>query len=524
MPLKTPPCARFSASTGPFRGFPALQLLLALAAIALIASYAHAGTLVGSIQTPSTGQPVANGTLSLKLSQSAILCGGGTLTTDAAYCWTDSQGNVVGLPGDRAVAAPVLSSNLGSGSLPAATYYLKYTWANATGEAQPSAERSLALGSSGTLILSPPASVPPQATLLNVYIGTSSGAETLQGNVSVANGVVSGNFSQSSPLIAGAAPPTTNTSICQVHFNDELLPFNTLYYVTLTNVSGSPIAGYPQRWGLLGGAQGTINLSSGTPLFNGLVIYPPPILANPPVNAQQSINGPLSLNGFKLNGVASVNLSGNAAKTGTAMNVGSGQSFKSRNHANSADLNMMFMDANDVLNLGDAAGVAFLGPISFTFCILSDTGFTREAAGILDLGNCSAGDKSGTLKLTTLTATGTVTGATVASTGNTTVGGHLSVTGGVTNTGTGLQHVRQAGCTTAAAGNAACNTTLNWPATWADTSYTVVCTLDGQGAGNDIRVMNFGSRTTTTTVVELVNGPTNANASTGTINCVGIHD
>ena len=107
-----------------------------LFACLILVSQALAGTVTGQIQTPSTGRGVANGTLTFTLSQAAVVSGTATLAGNGV-CWTDSAGNVVGLPGDSAVAAPVLSSNLGSGSLPAGTYFVRYTWANATGDCAP---------------------------------------------------------------------------------------------------------------------------------------------------------------------------------------------------------------------------------------------------------------------------------------------------------------------------------------------------------------------------------------------------
>jgi hypothetical protein len=264
-----------------------------------LGSQALAGTIIGQIQTPSTGRGIANGTLTFTLSQAAVVSGAATLAGNGA-CWTDNLGNVVGLPGDAAVTAPVLSSNLGSGSLPAGTYFVRYTWANATGESQPSAERSLVLGSSGMLIVQAPVNVPALATSMKVYVGTTSGGETLQGSITVTGGVIGGNYSQSAALVGGAALPSGNTSACQIRFNDELQPSFTAYSVAFTNVNGAGIAGFPQKWYLSGGSNGTVNVSNGTPLYAGVVQYPQAIVSNPAANGTQSINGGLNLNGFSL--------------------------------------------------------------------------------------------------------------------------------------------------------------------------------------------------------------------------------
>ena len=275
------------------------KFLLLLFSLSCFATLAVAGTITGQIQTPSTGRGVPNGTLTFSLSQVAVISGTATLAGNG-NCWTDTNGSVVGLPGDAAVAAPVLASNLGSGTLAAGTYFVRYTWSNATGESQPSAERSLTLSSAGTLIVQAPVNVPTAATSTKVYISATSGAETLQGSVAVANGVIGGNYSQTSPLAAGAAMPTSNTSVCQIRFNDELQPSYTGYSVAFTNLNGAGIAGFPQKWYLSGGSNGTVNVGVGLPLYSGVVVYPQPIVSNPAANAMQSLNGPLNMNGFAI--------------------------------------------------------------------------------------------------------------------------------------------------------------------------------------------------------------------------------
>jgi hypothetical protein len=135
--------------------------------------------------------------------------------------------------------------------------------------------------------------VPVLATFMKVYVGITAGGESLQGSVAVTNGVIAGNYSQSVPLVNGAAPPSANTTTCQIRFNDELQPSFTAYIVSLSNLNGAGIAGFPQKWYLSGGSNGTVNVSNGTPLYAGVVQYPQAILTNPAANGMQSINGPL---------------------------------------------------------------------------------------------------------------------------------------------------------------------------------------------------------------------------------------
>jgi hypothetical protein len=48
--------------------------------------------------------------------------------------------------------------------------------------------------------------------------------------------------------------------------------------VTLNNLNGAGIAGFPQKWYLQGGSNGIVNVSLGTPLYSGTVVYPQAVL------------------------------------------------------------------------------------------------------------------------------------------------------------------------------------------------------------------------------------------------------
>jgi hypothetical protein len=289
-----------------------------LFALLLLPAIAPAGTVSGTISLPSSGQGVANGTLTFSLTQSAVLAGTAALATNPASCYTDASGNVVGVP--NLLVTPAPSQNLGSGTLAAGTYFYRVTYFNATGESAASPENSFTIGGTGTLIIAaPPAR--SGATGYNVYISPAGGAETRQGSVT---GFAS-NYSQASALVAGVALPASNTSVCSVFFNDQLTPSYTGYNVNLVNSAGAQVGGFPQKWYLSGGANGTVNVGQGTPLYSTIA------------NAQQSINGPLTLNGFPMTAGAYVSSSANPS--GTGLLRGSATDFVTcmRNAANTAD-------------------------------------------------------------------------------------------------------------------------------------------------------------------------------------------
>ncbi|HEY6351981.1 MAG TPA: hypothetical protein VI636_21510 [Candidatus Angelobacter sp.] len=442
------------------------RILFLLLSFLCCAPRGVAGTITGQIQTPSTGRGVPNGAFTFTLSQAAVVSGTATLAANG-NCWTDSNGNVVGLPGDAAVAAPVLSSNLGSGSLAAGTYFVRYTWANATGESQASSERSLALTSSGTLVVQAPTNVPPAATSMKIYVGAASGGETLQGSVTVTNGAIAGNYSQSVGLVAGAALPSGSTSLCQIRFNDELQPSYTGYSVALTNVNGASVAGFPQKWYLSGGSNGIVNVGVGLPLYSGVVIYPQPIVSNPAANGVQSINGPLNMNGFSILNTVITNPSGaivlleNTAPSGVANNDvlyadSTAHRFKMINNNGAVDVvvgaNTAETLTNKTMNLpdgsasapsysfanqtgtgffhpgGGSTGVAVTGVQRFNFgfnlqqdgsvgsyCFVNgnpfsgtcDVGISRDSAGVMDVGSgLTVGDTSGAIQARRFNALG----------------------------------------------------------------------------------------------------------------------
>src|SRR5579859_2667337 len=92
----------------------------------LAASLLQAGTVTGPVQSPSGGG-LPNAVFTFQLTQPAVVSGTATIVTTPVNCYTDSLGNVVGLPGNSgaSVPAPSLSSNIGVGTLPGGTYFVK---------------------------------------------------------------------------------------------------------------------------------------------------------------------------------------------------------------------------------------------------------------------------------------------------------------------------------------------------------------------------------------------------------------
>ena len=255
-------------------------------------------TLAGTMQA-SNGMPASNYILSFQISQMAYVSGTGVVVNNGVYCATSTDGSVVGVP--NPLQSPVVTTGF-TGTLPPANYYVKLAFYDASGFLTlPSPERVIQLNSTGQLIVASPVSgLPAGAVGMKVYISATSNTETLQGTT-----VGSAAFIQSIPLVSGASPSSTNTTLCKQIANDAIWPTGTGYTVALTDTGGNTLPGYPMMWQLMG-PNTTINLSTGLPYYHGTVYFPTPILASPLNHALQSISGPLSLTGYNLLNVGAI--------------------------------------------------------------------------------------------------------------------------------------------------------------------------------------------------------------------------
>jgi hypothetical protein len=274
-----------------------LKKLLPALLIIIATLPTYAGTVSGTLQGPS-GIPVKNGTLTFTLQQAGLINGTGSIAQLSSQCWTDANGNIVGAPNPTVL--PNMAANYGSGTLPSGIYYVVYTFLTASGQSAPSPEARIQLTSAGSIVIQPPASIPANVTGIDIYIGTTSGGETVQGTQST-NAV----FTQSTPLSAGSAPPTGNATICSIAFNDTIIPYQG-YNVSLTSSSGNAYPGWPQAWQLNGGTSGTVNVSQGAPLWNGVTIFPAPIFSQPLNHGPQSISGNLDFGGYNVTNIGTL--------------------------------------------------------------------------------------------------------------------------------------------------------------------------------------------------------------------------
>lgn len=464
-------------------------LLLALLGGLLGAANAQYVTLADAIQG-ANGLPAKNYTLALTPSQIFYIAGTGVVVNQTVFCATSTAGQVVGTANPQQPLSAAVNYN---GTLPAGNYYIEYAWVDTLGHVTlPSPEQIKQLPAAGSLVLSPPtAGVPATVAGMQVYIGTASEAETLQGTTASATA----NFTQSTPLVAGAPPPTSNTTVCSVVANDAGWPTGTGYFVTLTDPNGNTLPGYPMEWELLGPST-TIHLANGLPVYNGQVVYGSPILATPYNHAPQSIGGPLNLANYYLTGVGRLGVGTNLPGWGVDAE-GSG----ANGQINAAG-GFLVNGAAPLDHLLMGNGTAYVDTASIPYSLLSGSptlyyqsvasqGTAQTQRGTLNFGatfvlSDSASPAETTVNLGSSGVTpGTYSLATV------TVNSNGLVTAASGASATYLdQYATFPGCAFATdAANIQCTSPISvtFPQAFADTNYVVLCSQT-YNAGSDINL------------------------------------
>jgi len=251
------------------------------------------------MKTPA-GSPVKDATLSFTINQAGIIVSSFAVVASPDTCGTDTLGNLVGQT--RRLIAPVVTASTASGTVPSGTYYTAITFfrynsqstpvfANRT-ETELSPRATSLLTSAGHLTITAPTQ-PASANGYIIYVGTSPSVLKFQSHVDDgSNGVVSS-------LSVATAPPSTNTTICDLTFNDAIIPSFTFYRVALTLSTNASAPGFPQNWYLAGAS---VDVSTVYPLANvaNATRFPTPLLANPSANATQSVASPVTLNDYSL--------------------------------------------------------------------------------------------------------------------------------------------------------------------------------------------------------------------------------
>jgi|GEM_PF-4167540 len=284
--------ARAHFGTRPLASLAAVLFALLPVARARAQYVAPYVVLQGTLTT-ANGTPAKNATLTLEPSQAFFVAGTETVV-DEAQCSTDSNGQVVGLP-NPLVGARVSALNVGS--LPVGNYYVRFAWYDQWGnQTLPSPEVAYQLTQVGELQILPPVGEgPTTATGMRIYIGTASGAETLQASTSDTTSA----YTQATALTTGVAPAIRNSTACHVVANDAGWPTGTGYRASLLDANGNALANLTELLQFVGPGS-TYNLSNGLPYYHGQVTYPVPLLTIPYNHNLQSISSSLTFNGFNV--------------------------------------------------------------------------------------------------------------------------------------------------------------------------------------------------------------------------------
>lgn len=243
--------------------------------------------------------------------------------------------------------------------------------------------------------------------------------------------------------------------------------------------------------------------------------------------ALQTFNGGISFANATFDTLTS---SSTNPSTAGDIRLASNDSLQFRNLTNTANINALSIDSTSgLLNIGNplaniqlngpggiqVSPIVLYGPLNSPFDIFARTTSTNSpgAQVVIEAASATTGNNNGG---SVYLIPGIHSGS-----GQ---DGSVTIFGGISNgTGSGFQHKRQ---TTGSITNGTrAEVTISWAGGFADTNYTVVCTVNDPTSGATATglVLERTRQQTSGLVSVVVNNPT-AGALTGTVDCIAVHD
>ena len=243
----------------------------------------------------------------------------------------------------------------------------------------------------------------------------------------------------------------------KLYSNAELNPQNsiglgTYYLVTFYDQNGARLNTSPMWWQFTEAANATVDISAMTPyatVGGNVIFYPTNFALTTPGPA--TLGGIFSNAGSSSHWVSSINTDGSVTLTQPSFAdisgtinpaqlpaAGSSVTYSGTVTAQSGLVaGLVAVAGGQLFLVGFTSGTSIITgpaiagvpanpflfsngvniPVATIFSIGGDTGISRDSAGVLDVGNGSAGDKTGTINATTANFTGTATIGVVAATG-----------------------------------------------------------------------------------------------------------
>jgi hypothetical protein len=268
---------------------------------------------------------------------------------------------------------------------------------------------------------------------------------------------------------------------------------------------------------------GTVNISNGAPLWDGVIVYPQPIVAQPLNNGPQSISGSLTFSGFNVTGVGALGVGTTTPSWPVDVENGLINSSAGYLYNGGAGTPGECLVSNGTAFVPQAC---FVPPALF-YQSFASNGITQPQEG--------AANFSQRFKITDSPVTHS-TGVDLAPSGAT-AGSYTnpSITindfGQVTTASNGsaipvIQTIQISSgiCSTPAATSyATCTFSVSWPALFADANYAATCT---QGPASGVVVgLRVTAKTSSGITLQIQNGTADGAVSSTltSIDCLGVH-